>query len=338
MLNKHQSPAFLLIKAIIPQGPTYMARAQLPSLNSLRAFEVAARHMSFKLAADELCVTPTAISHRIKTLEDWLGIKLFNRLTRALELTKEGEKYARRVNEAFILLIEASDDLRNHNDEEDLVISTTMSFASNWLATRLLEFQTEHDQAKIKITAQDGITDLNRSNIDIAIRFGAGKYDGLFVKELFTDYVTPVCSAELAATLKTPQDLLKLALIDYQWADYSAQDPSWDKWFQAAQVSYEHPQNVPVFSDEHMVLSLAKAGKGVALIGMTAAADSIRNGELVRPFPLALKNHTHYFTCLPTLMNRPKVKIFYEWICEEANRFENFINNDERVMVSSSKK
>lgn len=308
-----------------------MSRLPLPPLNALRAFEVAARHMSFKYAADELCITSTAVSHRIRALEEWLGIKLFNRLTRSLELTKEGEAYASRVNEAFELLARASDDLRNSSEEGELVISTTMSFASNWLTAKLINFQADHNNLKVRVEGSDKILDLNRSNVDIAIRFGEGDYDDLHFKMLFADYVTPVCSPELAKELKSPSDLLDAPRIDYHWAGFSQKDPSWEKWFKAAGVDVPELKPIPTFSDEHMALTLAKAGKGIALIGTTAVAEAIISGELVRPFPIALKNHTYYFTCIPQILNRHKISTFYEWLNKEADSFDKLIEIDPRI-------
>lgn len=308
-----------------------MTRLQLPPLNALRAFEVAARHMSFKHAADELCITPTAVSHRIRSLEEWLGIKLFNRLTRSLELTKEGEAYASRINEGFELLARASDDLKKSSEEGELVISTTMSFASNWLTPKLLDFQTEFDDLKVRIEGSDSVLDLNRSNVDIAIRFGKGDYEDLHFRMLFPDYVTPVCTPELAKNLNIPSDLLNAPLIDYHWAGFSPRDPSWHKWFKAAEIDSPKLKPVPTFSDEHMVLTLAKAGKGIALIGTTAAAEAMVSGELVRPFPIALENHIYYFTCVPQMLKRHKIAVFYEWLNKEADSFEKLIKTDPRI-------
>ncbi|MEH6442712.1 MAG: transcriptional regulator GcvA [Oceanospirillaceae bacterium] len=308
-----------------------MSRLTLPPLNALRAFEVASRHMSFKHAADELCITPTAISHRIRTLENWLGLKLFNRLNRSLELTKEGEAYAYKVNQAFELLTQASADLKNSSEEGELVISTTMSFASNWLTEKLQSFQLEFSDLKVRVEGADSVLDLNRSNVDIAIRFGEGDYDDLHFKMLFTDYVTPICSPELAKKLRTPTDLINAPRIDYHWVGFSAKDPSWETWFTAAGINHHEQQPIPTFSDEHMALTLAKAGKGIALIGTTAVAQAIVCGELVRPFPIALKYYTYYFTCLPNMLSRHKVAVFYEWLNREAKNFEELIETDPRI-------
>ncbi len=313
-----------------------MRESRLPTLNALRAFEVAARHMSFKNAADELCITPTAISHRIRSLEDWLGVKLFNRLTRSLELTKEGAAYAKLVHEGFEILARASDELRKSSEGGDLVVSTTMSFASNWLTPRLASFYEEDEELSVRIEGSDLVVDLNRSNVDIAIRMGEGDYEGLHSEMLFPDLVTPVCTPELAAGMSTPNDLLDIPRIEYRWPGFSETDPSWEKWFRVAGVSTGQLDPVPSFSEEHMVLNQALAGRGVALVGMVAAADSILAGKLVRPFQVGLEDRAYYFVCLPNELGRRKIRSFYDWIKDEAMCFDALVQNDPRLSCAKT--
>lgn len=302
-----------------------MSIERLPPLNALRTFEVATRHLSFKDAADELCITSTAVSHRIRALEEWLGVKLFNRLTRSLELTKEGEAYAPLIHQAFTLLSEASNKLKQSNDGGDLVITATMSFASNWLTPRLPSFYQLNDEFNVSVEASDEAINLARSNIDVAIRYGEGGYDELHSQMLFTDLVTPVCTADLAASIKAPSDLLEVPRLDYKWAGFSERDPSWIKWFHAAGLPQSDLPHAPVFSEEHMVLSEAIAGNGVGLIGIVAAARAIQNGSLVCPFPVALENRSYYFACQPSSLQLEKVKAFRNWIVAEAARFDQFV-------------
>lgn len=306
-----------------------MSIERLPPLNSIRAFEVAARHLSFKNAADELCITSTAVSHRIRALEEWLGVKLFNRLTRSLELTKEGEAYAPLIHQAFLLLLEASNKLKQSNDGGDLAITATMSFASNWLAHRLPSFYQTHEEFNVSVEANDGLIDLARSNIDVAIRYGEGGYECLHSQMLLTDLVTPVCTPAIAAALKTPSDLLTMARLDYKWADYNERDPNWTKWFHAAGLPQVAIPPAPVFSEEHMVLSEAIAGRGVGLIGIVAAAGAIQSGALVCPFPVALENRSYYFVCQPNSLSLQKVKAFRDWVITEAALFDQLIEQHE---------
>lgn len=317
-----------------------MHDSRLPALNGLRAFEVAARHLSFKQAAEELFVTPAAVSHRIRALEDWLGVKLFNRLTRSLELTKEGEAYAALVQEGFAILTRASEELRQSTDAGELVVSATMSFASNWLNAKLPTLQgapalqNTSENFTVRIEGTDLPADLNRSNIDIAIRYGEGGYEDLHSEMLFPDLITPVCTPELAAEISQPGDIAKLPRIDYRWSGFGPRDPSWEKWFRAAGVAGGAPADpdpMPSFSDEHMALGQTLAGRGVGLLGIVAAAEPILQGRLVRPFPIALENRAYYFVCQPHSLRRRKVEIFRDWLKAEAARFDALLAEDPRL-------
>ncbi len=312
-----------------------MSIQRLPPLNALRTFEVAARHMSFKDTADELCITSTAVSHRIRALEEWLGVKLFNRLTRSLELTKEGEAYAPQIQEAFVILSDASNTLQKSNEGGDLLISATMSFASNWLTPRLPSFYKRHEEFNVSVEASDLQINLARTNIDVAIRYGEGGYDDLHSQMLFTDLVTPVCTPELAKNLNGPADLLGVSRLDYHWTGFSERDPSWDKWFRAAGILDADLDQAPVFSEEHMVLSEAIAGRGVALVGIVAAADAIQRGALVRPFPVALENRSYYFVCQPHALNLQKIVALRDWIVGEARKFDEFVEHHRELQFDN---
>lgn len=292
--------------------------------------------MSFKHAAEELHVTPAAVSHRIRSLEDWLGVRLFNRLTRSLELTKEGAAYAVLVQEGFAILTRASEELRQSNEAGELVVSATMSFASNWLNARLPIAQKSGngdwgEPFSIRVEGTDLPIDLRRSNVDVAIRYGEGGYEDLHSEMLFPDFVTPVCAPELASEISCPKDLLTMPRIDYRWSGFGARDPSWGKWFQAAGVVDPGQAPVPSFSDEHMALGQTLAGRGVGLLGIVAAAKPILEGKLVRPFPIALENRAYYFVCLPDGLQRNKVALFRDWLKAEAARFDALIASDPRL-------
>jgi len=304
-----------------------MSIQRLPPLNALRTFEVAARHMSFKDTADELCITSTAVSHRIRALEEWLGVKLFNRLTRSLELTKEGEAYAPLIQEAFSIVSDASNTLKQSNEGGDLLISATMSFASNWLTPRLPSFYKQHEEFNVSVEASDLPINLARTNIDVAIRYGEGGYDDLHSQMLFTDLVTPVCAPQLLKNLTKPIDLLSVSRLNYHWTGFSDRDPNWGKWFRAAGVPDADLDQAPVFSEEHMVLAEAIAGQGVGLVGIVAAADAIQRGALVRPFPVALENRSYYFVCQPHVLNLRKIVAFRDWIVGEARKFDEFVEH-----------
>lgn len=305
----------------LPVG-SLVSPPRLPPLGALHAFEVAARHLSFKHAADELSITPTAVSHRIRNLEDWLGLKLFNRLTRSLELTRDGDAYAVEVHRSFDLLVAASESLRRSTESGDLVVATTMSFASNWLAPRLARFRELHEDLTVRIEASDILGDLTRTDADISIRYGEGNYEGVHSERLFQDLISPACAPSMARRLDHPRDLLNLQLLDYRWADHSDRDPTWDAWFAAAGLGDIETSPSTSFSEEHMVIAQARDGAGIALAGTTATANAILEGRLVRPFPIALENHSYYITCLPSALSRQKVRVFHDWLRDEAVNFE----------------
>ena len=172
--------------------------ARLPPLRSVQAFEAASRHLSFKAAAEELSVTPTAISHQIKTLEAHLGVRLFHRLPRTLKLTSAGEAYAPHVRQAFEKLAEASLALRSDDVEGQIAISTTMSLAGQWLGPRLPRFQKLYSDLAVRVSSSDAVADFARDGIDVAIRYGFGDYPGMHVVWVLDDYVAPVCAPGFA--------------------------------------------------------------------------------------------------------------------------------------------
>ncbi len=194
---------------------------RLPPLKALQAFEAAARHLSFKMAAEELCVTPTAISHQVKALEDCLGVKLFHCLTRSLRLTGEGDAYARLVIQGFQKLSEASTVLGSDEIKGELVVSTTTSFAGQWLAHRLPDFLSEYPGLSVRILSSDTVSDFARDGIDVAIRYGFGGYKDFHAAWVLDDFATPVCTKEFGTQLQHPSDLLDQPLVNYEWSGFS---------------------------------------------------------------------------------------------------------------------
>ena len=186
---------------------------RLPPLTALRAFEAAARHMSFAKAAEELNVTPAALSFQIKSLEEHLGQPVFRRLNRAVELTEAGRVLAPGTSAGFDALGSAWRAARRLGDQSHLTVTSGPGFTSLWLAPRLFAFATAHPEIELRLSASLKILDFDRDEVDIAIRFGQGKTDGLFVKPLGTDWATPMVSPALAAKLKAPSDLRHLILL-----------------------------------------------------------------------------------------------------------------------------
>ncbi|MEN3348000.1 MAG: LysR family transcriptional regulator, glycine cleavage system transcriptional activator, partial [Bradyrhizobium sp.] len=207
--------------------------ARLPSLNGLRAFEAAARHLSFTLAASELNVTQTAISHQIRRLEEELGIRLFVRQNRALTLTPEARDYLPGVRAAFNDLRLATDRLLRKDDDKVLTVSTLASLAAKWLLPRLTDFQEHHPGIDVRITTSTSLVDFQRDNVDAAIRYGRGQWPGLRSDWLMADRLFPVCSPALLTggrPLRKPEDLAGHVLLHTS----SGYDDDWRLWLTAA--------------------------------------------------------------------------------------------------------
>lgn len=295
--------------------------ARLPPLKSIQAFEAAARHLSFKLAADELYVTPTAISHQVKTLEDHFGVKLFHRLTRSLRLTAEGEAYAPLVRQAFETLAEASHALQSDEIEGDIVISTTTSLASNWLGPRLPSFRERFPDLVVRVLGSDSLSAFSRDGVDVAIRYGFGNYSDLHAAWVLDDFVAPVCAPGFPIPSDDASALLNAQLINYEWLGFSDVDPNWAKWFRAAGIADKPPRETMTYSDEHICLQAAIDGQGVALVSLIAAARALERGQLVAPYDTALKNKSYYLVCPVSHARTAKVSAFQDWLLEEADHF-----------------
>lgn len=290
---------------------------RLPPLNALRAFEAAARHLSFTRAAEELNVTQAAISHQVKALEERLGAPLFRRFNRALMLTDEGQTLFPTVRDALDTLADAADRLSARNTSGPLTVSTLPSFAVKWLVPRISRFQDRHPDIDLRIAASEKLVDFARDGIDVGVRFGAGRWSGLRSDLLTEEEVTPMCSPALAPRLNRPIDLSHVTLLHEETMPLSG-FPDWAAWLAAAGVKEVDPSHGPRFSHTHLVLQAAIDGRGVALGQVVLAADDLATGRLVAPFPLTLPTgYAHYVVCPPVAADRPKIKVFREWVIEE---------------------
>ena len=296
----------------------------LPPLSALRAFEAAARHMSFSRAADELHVTPAAISHQIHALEQDLGVRLFHRMNRSIELTASARVLLPGLTEAFAGIQSSVRRLRTHNDTGTLTVTASPSFAAKWLVLRLHRFQEQCLEVDVRISATDNVVDLTQGDFDIAVRYGTGNYPGLEVELLFTNEVFPACSPQLLTTgppLRTPDDLPLHNLIHDQTVERDPLVPTWPMWLKAAGV-----KNLPAtaglsFNNMHLALDAAIAGHGVVLAQSTIAAADLAAGRLVRLFSLALPDQfAYYIATAPGALERPKVRAFRDWLRREADR------------------
>jgi LysR family glycine cleavage system transcriptional activator len=299
------------------------SNGHLPPLSALRAFEAAARLQSFSKAADELNVTPAAISHQIAALEADLGVSLFNRRNRAVELTSSARVLLPGLSEAFGGIQDSVRRLRSHNDTGTLTVTTAPSFAGKWLVQRLHRFQEQNPDVDVRISAIDTMVDLTRSDFDIAIRYGTGRYPGLQVELLLENEVFPACSPELLKSgppLENPDDLRHHKLIYDQSVDRDPLAATWPMWLRAAGITDMPAEHGISFSGSHLALDAAIAGHGVVLAYSTIAAADLAAGRLVRPFALSLPDRfAYYIVSAPGALERPKVKAFRDWLRKEAD-------------------
>lgn len=289
--------------------------ARLPSLNGLRAFEAAARHLSFTLAASELNVTQTAISHQIRRLEEELGIRLFVRQNRALALTPEARDYLPGVRAAFNDLRLATDRLLRKDDDKVLTVSTLASLAAKWLLPRLTDFQEQHPGIDVRITTSTSLVDFQRDNVDAAIRYGRGQWPGLRADWLMADELFPVCSPSLLRSnkpLRCPEDLKSHMLLHTS----NANSDDWRLWLTAAGLPADIARQPGITFDMiFMTIQAAIDGIGVAMGRTSYVQDDIAKGRLVVPFKIALPADAGFYLVAPEgRREAPKLAAFREWM------------------------
>jgi LysR family glycine cleavage system transcriptional activator len=293
----------------------------LPPLGSLRAFEAAARTLSFSQAADELHVTPAAVSHQIRGLEEQLGTALFRRLNRKVELTEAGALLLPGVADGFARLREAVGRVRARHETGTLTVSAAPTFAAKWLVLRLDSFREQHPEIDIRLSATDILIDFERHEVDIAVRYGAGRYDGLGVELLMRSEVFPVASPKLLP-IDGPEQLGRQVLLHDDTALRDPGLPDWRMWLRAAGSRDIDPSRGPRLGSTMLTLEAAAAGKGVALVNDTLAAGDLASGRLVRLFELALPDAFAYWVVYPPgALDRPKVRAFRDWLFAEADGF-----------------
>jgi LysR family transcriptional regulator, glycine cleavage system transcriptional activator len=299
-------------------------RRSLPPLNSLRAFEVAARHMSISQAASELRVTPAAISHQIRLLEDHVGLPLFVRNGRGLALTDAGAAGLRDLREGFARLSAAMDAIDSLGEAGVLSVSVAPSFASKWLLPRLELFQAAHPEIDVHVAASMQLSDFMKDGIDVAIRYGAGRYTDLSVELLLNESVVPVCSPEYLmqhGPFYLPTDLTEATLLHDDSPDNDPSCPNWEMWLSAAGAADIDSARGPRFNQSSLVIEAAALGRGVALAKTALAARDLRQGRLVQPFSSAVKVDFAYYMVAPRAkLNLPKVSYFIDWLRSEAGK------------------
>jgi LysR family glycine cleavage system transcriptional activator len=292
---------------------------RLPSLNGLRAFEAAARHLSFTLAAGELNVTQTAISHQIRRLEQELGLRLFVRQNRALALTPEAKDYLPGIRAAFNDLRLATDRLLRKDNEHVLTVSTLASLAAKWLLPRISSFQETHPGIDVRITTSTSLVDFRSGDVDAAIRYGRGHWPGLRADWLMADEMFPVCSPALLSgsrPLKCPQDLVHHTLLHSSGAN----DDDWRLWLTAAALPTDISKQPGITFDLIlMTVQAAIDGIGVAMGRTSYVQADIAKGRLVVPFKIALPVEAGFYLVSPEARpDPPKLAAFRQWLGASA--------------------
>lgn len=306
--------------------------------SALRVFECAARHLSFKRAAQELFITPAAVSQQIKTLEHQLGVKLFNRLNRGLSLTDEAAIGLTALIEGFENISDSVHRMRSASKNPIVTVWMAPSFAAKWLIPRLHRFSRAHPGIDLNISASRNLIDssstkntiptenFRRDNVDIAIRFGRGNYPGCRVDKLFSISAIPLCSPDLLEgehPLRTPEDLRFHTLL-HDDTMYEGR-PDWATWLKAAAVSNVDSSHGVHFNHVSLALTAAVEGQGVVLSMKELASDDIAAGRLVIPFNIGIPlKYAYYVITLEESANHPLTDAFRDWLIEEANSEEQF--------------
>jgi LysR family glycine cleavage system transcriptional activator len=296
----------------------------LPPLTALRAFEVAARLSSFTRAARELHVTPAAVSHQIRGLETYLGVTLFKRTTRHLELTDQGRLAAEQLREGFELLAHGVDQLRARQTRASLVVSVTNAFATRWLVPRLGAFAARHPGIDVRIRAGGGATDFDLDEIDIAVRIGRGAFGGAVAVPLIDESVVPVASPTFLRErgVRRVTDLAKVPLLHDNSLRRVGRSTGWPMWIRAAKARNLDVTSGMHFDDGHLVLQAAVAGYGVALGRLTYALEDLGARRLKIPFGPLVETDLKYYLLLPEARaGEPTIDAFRAWIVDEAARF-----------------
>jgi len=310
---------------------------RFPPLNALRAFEAAARHASFKIAAKELHVTPGAVSHQVKLLEDHLGVALFRRLTRALELTTEAHAMLPKVREGLDALHAAVERVRSREEMASLTVVMPPNFAARWLVPRLAHFTNAHPHIELHLAARQSMVDGHQNGSAVVpdadtradspavmVRFGTGHYPGSRVDEVFSAVYVPVCSPRLLKgehPLRKPADLRHHTLLHDDTVIEEGARPSWNDWLQSVGVTDIDATRGPHFSDAALAMDAAIQGLGVTLAIKSLVRSEIESKRLAVPFDIAAPTGYAYFLVTPeSAAENAAVFAFRQWLLDESRQ------------------
>lgn len=289
---------------------------RLPPLNALKAFEAAARHLSFTRASEELFVTQAAVSHQIKSLEEFLGMKLFLRKNRTLLLTEEGQSYYLDIKEIFASLYEATKRLHAMGAKGSITVALPPSFAVQWLVPKLADFSAKQPDIDVRIKAVDFDDGFLTDDVDLAIYYGKGRWSGLHADKLYSEYLTPVCSPML---LQGDKPLEALDDLKHHQLLHDSSREIWKTWIRHFNVLGVNVNQGPIFSHTMLILQAAALGQGIALVDSDLARPEIALGRLVCPFEERLVTQkAYYLVCHESHMELGKIQAFKDWLLEQV--------------------
>jgi DNA-binding transcriptional LysR family regulator len=304
----------------------------LPSLDLLKAFEASARLLSFTRAGNELFLSQSAVSRQMQQLETQLGVALFVRRTRALSLTDAGQRYYREVSLALHQLRAAGAGLAEASSGRPVTVSTTVTFASLWLAPHLAQFQQRHPDIEVRIAADNALRDLDADPIDVAIRYTTKPRAGRDAAWLFGEYVLPVCSPRLArkGSLQRAEELYRYVLLHFEDPVQVTPWLNWADWFAAMKVAPAKPRGVVRFSHYDMMLRAAMNGQGIALGRLPLIEPVLAQGDLIAPlnrarFKAESQGRGYWLIAAPAARERPHVRAFMQWLVNTATPLQHAV-------------
>jgi LysR family glycine cleavage system transcriptional activator len=290
----------------------------LPPLNALRVFECAARHLSFTLAAEELSITQSAISHQVKALEEWLGFPLFHRHGQRLTLTPGGRNYASSLSVVFARLLQATQDLLTTGSHQILNVRGYGTYFVRWLIPRISNFQERNRDIKIRLTTHVEAVDFTRDDADMGIVYGTGPWQDWHSNLLFNDALIPVLSPKLTANLRQPcalEDLLALPML------HSRRRIQWEDWLRAVGATRKPGERDMYFEDVTILYQCVLEGLGVALVQAKYVERDLAEGRLVAPYPFTLQRPGGYHLVCPVeRAQEDKIARFRAWLLEQNER------------------
>jgi len=297
----------------------------VPGTRALRTLEAAARHLNFTRAADELGLTPAAVSHQIKEFEDQLGVALFARTSRSVRLTEAGSVLFEASGEAMSLLNRAVAKAQKLARGQSLLkVTADAHFAAKWLMRRVDGFRALRPDIELRFDISFDLRDFNSDDVDIGIRFGAGKYPGLIADRLFDNVIVPVCSPVLLSNgppLKTPRDLFNHRLVHIEWSRQGVTWPNWRMWMAAAGIDDFDDSRTVVFGTSSDAIQAAIEGSAVALADFAMVAHDLSEGRLVQPFELGVRmapEFAYHLVYPQGSAGDPRIVAFRYWILDEA--------------------